>query len=69
MKEEAKEDSAARFVSVETLATMTDLSRSFWQKKLLRRELPSVKVGRCVRIRLANALAYLDERERPAVRR
>ena len=55
-----------KLLSVETLAALTETSPSLWRKLAARRLIRVVKVGRALRVREADALRFLAERERPA---
>jgi excisionase family DNA binding protein len=54
-----------RLLSIEHCAEFTDTSSAFWRKLLYRRAIPSVKVGRLVRIRQSDLEAWLRLGLRP----
>jgi excisionase family DNA binding protein len=53
-------------LSLKTVAQRTETSVALWRKALTRRLLPSVRVGRAVRIRERDLAAFLAKREQPA---
>jgi len=58
-----------RLLSVRELAARTSTSQNFWRAQIAQRRLPVTYCGRALRIRVADALAFLETRARPAERR
>jgi excisionase family DNA binding protein len=54
----------AEYLSYDNLAEITGMSRQFWVLKVLGGELPSVKLGRSVRISRASLEEYLADKQR-----
>jgi excisionase family DNA binding protein len=59
-----------RLVSVSQIADMTSMSVVFWRKRIASGDLPSLRVGRRVRVRLTDLATWLlDAGRRPDTRK